>query len=178
MGSLVELAREKAGYEVPSFQQQLEQLPPEEKAIVKAAVKEDGALAIRDIYAELYELEKRGSPEEFHKRAYQRSLLGARQMRKEDVDRRLLLMLAEEHQLPIGEHQVDECKLRHRDLATPSTKAGELTELLQGFLFVGKDALINGAAGSGKTLLAAAMSYPVATGDCLLDMEHGTPFEI
>lgn len=177
MGTLVRMA-EEAGYKVPSFQQQLEKLPPDEKKEVQAAVKEDGALAIRDIYAELYELEKRGITEEFHKRAYQRSLLGARQMRKEDVDRRLLLMLAEEHQLLIGEHQVDEGKLRHRDLTTPTTKAGELTELLPGFLFVGKDALINGAAGSGKTLLAAAMSYAVATGDCLLDMEHGTPFEL
>ena len=128
---------------------------------------------IKEIYADLYRLEKEGDPAQKHWRDYRRSQLLARRLNRDEIDQQLLMMAAAEHGLRIGEG--GQVVTRHRSLATATTAAGNYNELLPGFVHKGKDVLLFGASGSGKTLAGLAITYAVSSGHTpFLDMAEGT----
>ena len=133
----------------------------------------DKAQEIRDLFQDLYDLLKRDDPEEYAQVIQKRGQLLSRRLNREEIQRRLLLMVAKEHGLRIGEG--GDVTPRHRGLHTPPTASGSYTPLVPGFTHKGKDTLLFGSSGAGKTLAALGLSYATATGHApFLDMEHGT----
>ena len=133
----------------------------------------DKAQEIRDLFQDLYDLLKRDDPEEYAKVMQKRGQLLSRRLNRDEIQRRLLLMVAKEHGLRIGEG--GDVTPRHRGLHTPPTASGSYTPLVPGFTHKGKDTLLFGSSGAGKTLAALGLSYATATGHApFLDMEHGT----
>lgn len=133
----------------------------------------DKAQEIRDLFQDLYDLLKRDDPEEYAKVIQKRGQLLSRRLNRDEIQRRLLLMVAKEHGLRIGEG--GDVTPRHRGLHTPPTASGSYTPLVPGFTHKGKDTLLFGSSGAGKTLAALGLSYATATGHApFLDMEHGT----
>ena len=133
----------------------------------------DKAQEIRDLFQDLYDLLKRDDPEEYAKVIQKRGQLLSRRLNREEIQRRLLLMVAKEHGLRIGEG--GDVTPRHRGLHTPPTASGSYTPLVPGFTHKGKDTLLFGSSGTGKTLAALGLSYAAATGHApFLDIEHGT----
>ena len=80
-------------------------------------------------------------------------------------------MFATKNGLSFGES--NDKKRRHRSFSSSITKAEEMQPLQPGFTIQGKDCLIMGESGAGKTLAALALSYAVTTGAPILDDLYG-----
>ena len=139
------------------------------------AEEDDGKTSIDKIeetIRKLFELEKVASTDNWSERQFIRCRLGAYRIQKDEVDRKLFYMLAEEHDLRIFEN--DSGKRTARTLNSAPSKKEILEPLLPGFLLQGRDHLMVGESGSGKTLAALGLSYAVATGhQNLFDQEEG-----
>ncbi len=135
-----------------------------EKTPVKDPVKE-----IKAIVEELYELEKTNGS--WNRNQYLRSCLGGRRIRKEEVDKRLFELFAEEHELPLSNYGGER---KHRTLGSQLAPNEELRPQLKGFTLCGRDHVVYGEAGAGKTTFALALSYAVHSGcNNLFDREEG-----
>lgn len=133
----------------------------------------DEAQEIRELFEDLYDLLKRDDPEEFAQVLQKRGALLSRRLNRDEIQRRLLLMVAQEHGLRIGEG--GNANPRHRGLHTTPSAQGSYTQLVPGFTHKGKDTLLFGASGAGKSMAALGLSYATATGHAqFLDMEFGT----
>ncbi len=133
----------------------------------------DPVQEIAEIVEELYQLEK--SNGSWNKRHYLRSRLYGRRIPKEEVDKRLFELFAEEHGLPLGNHGGER---KHRTLGSQLAPNEELKPQLKGFTLAGRDHVIYGPAGAGKTTFALALSYAVFTGhNNLFDKEDGVSIE-
>ena len=133
----------------------------------------DKAQEIRELFEDLYDLLKRDDPEEFAQVVQKRGALLSRRLNRDEIQKRLRLMVAKEHGLRIGEG--GNANPRHRGLHTPPTAQGSYTQLVPGFTHKGKDTLLFGASGAGKSMAALGLSYATATGHApFLDMEFGT----
>lgn len=173
-GSMLLWAQEEYGYQSP--RREPESAGPKETT---KTTEEEKVAELEQILQDLYAIEKKGDPNQRALRYHKRSQLYARRIQKDDVDREMLIMVANEYGLRIGENcSADESCFEERGLSTPITDQGQLIELIPGFLFAGKEALLNGASGLGKTVLLAGMSYCVATGTQFLDSPKGTPPEL
>ena len=109
---------------------------------------------------ELYRLEKIGG--DWSERQSYRSVLGGFQVKRPEQDDRLLMMLAEEWGLQIGEGTNK--KRTRRTLSDASSSTELLPELIPGFVYQGADTIIHSKAGEGKTLLAIGMNYHASMG--------------
>ena len=118
------------------------------------------AKKIKEVMDKLYGLIKNGGS--WEDQQAQRSRLYAYKINREEIERKLLFMVAEEHQLTIGEKSGG--ARRHRSLMGEISQQEILEPLLPGFLLKGRDALLVGESGAGKTLAALAISYAIATG--------------
>ena len=118
----------------------------------------DKAQEIRELFQDLYELLKSDHPEDYAKVIQKRGQLLSRRLNRDEIQRRLLLMVAKEHSLRIGEG--GDVTPRHRGLHTPPTASGSYTPLVPGFTHKGKDTLLFGSSGAGKTLAALGLSTP------------------
>ena len=147
-------------------------LSPQEKAgvdAIKAKAVVDPVKAIKEIVEELYELEKNNG--DWNRNQYLRSCLGGRRIRKEEVDKRLFELFAEEHELPLSNHGGDR---EHRTLGSQLAPNEELRPQLKGFTLCGRDHVVYGEAGAGKTTFALALSYAIFSGcNNLFDREDG-----
>lgn len=123
---------------------------------------------------ELYQLELEGesAPGTYARMRYERSVLGGFRMNQPEVDRKLLLMVAEKHDIPIGDGKKKE--RQGQSLLGARSSSDGLKELLPGFLFEGMDAIVAGVSSSGKTMAVMGQTFSVATGFSeFLDCEVG-----
>ena len=66
-------------------------------------------------------------------------------------------------------------KRRHWTFSSTMSKEEEMNVLQPGFTIEGKDCLLMGESGAGKTLAALGLSYALATGAPILDDLYGIP---
>ena len=108
----------------------------------------DKAQEIRDLFQDLYDLLKRDDPEEYAQVIQKRGQLLSRRLNREEIQRRLLLMVAKEHGLRIGEG--GDVTPRHRGLHTPPTASGSYTPLVPGFTQRAKTPCCSAVQGQAK----------------------------
>ena len=135
----------------------------------KVESREEKIAKIAATMDELYELEVKGS--DWNRAQYLKSVLGGYYINKNEIQKRLLMMFATKNGLSFGES--NDKKRRHRTFSSSITKAEEMQPLQPGFTIQGKDCLIMGESGAGKTLAALALSYAVTTGAPVLDDLYG-----
>ena len=141
--------------------------PPKEKTLTK----EDKVKKIAETIDEIYKLEIEGG--NWNKIAYLKSVLGGYFIRKEEVQDRLLMMFAERNGLSFADKK--NTKRRHRTFSSTMSKEEEMNVLQPGFTIQGKDCVLMGQSGAGKTLGALGLSYALATGAPILDDLYGIP---
>ena len=164
LGSLIRNYAEPNGYTpkqtFEEFKQEQQTEPEKEK---------DAVQKIKETMEELYKLEKEGG--NWNRKQYLKSILGGYQIKKDEIQLRLLDMLALEYGINLAEEQTE--KRRHRTFSSRMSKEEQMEPLLPGFLIEGKDCLLMGESGAGKTLGVLALSYSVATGWPIFDSPFG-----
>ena len=168
LGSLIRNYAEPNGY-TPS--QTFEEFKKDQQT--EPEKEEEAVKRIKKTIDELYKLEKEGG--DWNRRQYLKSILGGYQIRKDEVQLRLLEMIALEHDINLAEKKTD--KRRHRTFSSKMSKEEAMEPLLPGFLIEGKDCLLMGESGAGKTLAVLGLSYFVATGSPILDNPFGVVTE-
>ena len=120
--------------------------------------------SIQGVVDQLYEMEKKGltTKKSWADRQFKRSQLGGYRIRHEEIDRRLMEMVADEWGLNIGDSGKVERKGRSM---LGGLKDGEsFRPQVPGFTLMGKDALLAAPGGVGKSLGALGLSFTTATG--------------
>ena len=164
LGWLIDFAKEKTEYSGPSKSRKefLDDLPGADKKAVKAEEEiEDIEAFINNYYA----LEKANGP--WHETRHARAQLTRRQINGDDLDRRLVEMVAEEWGLAINDSGNAPRKTRNM-LDTYFDEAG-LKALIPGFIHAGSDAVAVADAGVGKTMFGLLCSHYASCG--------GKPFD-
>ena len=137
--------------------------------------RETGAIRqIKALMDRLYEMEKVGvgNKEAWAERQFKRSQLGGYRIRHEEIDRQMMLMAAMEWELAIGDDT--NAEREGRSLFGSLQPGEEQIPQLPGFTLAGRDCLLVGSGGAGKTVAALGVSYAVATGHTsLFDKEEG-----
>lgn len=156
-GTLYEFAKANSNYQGPAQTkaQFIESLPESEKKAVRV---EENLQAINYWIHELYRLEKKSG--DWHELMNARAQLTRRQVSGEEIDRRLMEMVAEEWGLRITD-KGDKPRTTRTLLDTHFDEA-ELQPLIPGFLHRGSDGVVVADAGVGKTVFALLCSYYTA----------------
>ena len=129
LGSLIRNYAEPNGY-TPS--QTFEEFKKDQQT--EPEKEEEAVKRIKKTIDELYKLEKEGG--DWNRRQYLKSILGGYQIRKDEVQLRLLEMIALEHDINLAEKKTD--KRRHRTFSSKMSKEEAMEPLLPGFLIEGK----------------------------------------
>ncbi len=137
----------------------------------KQLSREEKIKLIEDTMNELYELEVQGA--DWNKVQYLKSVLGGYHINKHEIQKRLLMMFADKNGLSFATPK--ESKRRHRTFSSSMTKQEAMEVLQPGFTIEGKDCLLMGESGAGKTLAALGLSYALATGCPIFDDLYGIP---
>ena len=164
LGWLIEFAKEKTQYGGPSKTKSefVDGLPGAEKKAVKA---EEEVEDIEAWITRLYKLEKDNG--EWSERKLAKAQLTRRQINGDDVDRRLMEMVAEEWGLLINDS--GDAPRQTRNMLEVYTEDAELQPLIPGFIHRGSDAVVVADAGVGKTMFGLVCSYHTCCG--------GKPFD-
>ena len=137
--------------------------------------RETGAVKqIKALMDRLYDMEKVGvgGKDAWAERQFKRSQLGGYRIRHEEIDRQMMLMVAQEWGLSIGDDS--QTQRAGRGLFGALQPGEEQVPQLPGFTLAGRDCLLVGSGGAGKTVAALGVSYAVATGHRnLFDKEEG-----
>ena len=131
----------------------------------KKLSREEKIKLIEDTMNELYQLEVEGA--DWNKVQYLKSVLGGYHIKKDEIQKRLLMMFAAKNGLSFGTPK--DTKRRHRTFSSSMSKQEAMEVLQPGFTIEGKDCLLMGESGAGKTLAALGLSYALATGAPILD---------
>ena len=171
-GTLLVWAQEKCGYKAgQTYQQFTSALPDKVKKAIGLVVdpEKEREEKTNTAITKLYELEKNGG--DWAARMGHRAVLGGYQVRREQQDKQLLEMLADEWGLQIGD--TGPRRRTNRTLRDATNSDDCLPVLIPGFVYQGADTLIYSDAGVGKTLLAASLNYHAAMGGTPIgQMEH------
>ncbi len=164
-GTLHEYATENTDWKPSQTQEEfVETLPEPEKKAAKSQKKAKHEV-IADLMAQLYELEKTGT--DWNRKAALRSdLMSGCHVDKKELDGRLFDMTADEFGIQIHDGGTDK---RTNKSLIDAYEGAELEQLVPGFLHRGCDAVIFGSKGSGKSFMAAGLSYHACCG--------GKPFD-
>ena len=162
-GTLLHWAQQKCGYKAgQTYQQFTSALPDKVKKAIGLVVdpEKEREEKINTAITKLYELEKNGG--DWAARMGHRAVLGGYQVRREQQDKQLLEMLAEEWDLQIGD--TGPKQRTNRTLRDATNTDDCLPVLIPGFVYQGADTVLYAKGGDGKTLLAAALNYHAAMG--------------